>query len=199
MASIKKQLKGLLDRFEVAQEAFVSNSVDLKKLSKRHKKELQAARKEARAARVEVEALKAELAILRSQTDTANESARRSTTRKTTTAKRGPGRPRKAITAAGGDAPKRGPGRPRKTTTAKAKPAARKRKPKGPVSPLVAISGVGATMAAQFEAAGAKSPADVANMNNDQMAEVMAKCGPRYRNATPEKMQAIRDAAKAAG
>jgi hypothetical protein len=53
-------------------------------------------------------------------------------------------------------------------------------------------------MAAQFEAAGVKTPAAMAKLSNVKMIEILDKCGPRYRNASTEKAQAYRDAATAA-
>ncbi len=262
----------LISRFDAAQEAFAANSVELKKITKKHKKELKAAKAETRAALIEVEALKAELAILKAggpakKEPTAKKSAAKrgpgrpkkaATTTKATpaltqkqvtpaaaaaatpadkpadkpavkpVAKRGPGRPKKAATkAAAKPAVKRGPGRPKKkkaataaaatTTTpttaptAAPKPATPKatgakkkgpgrprKKPAAPASPLQAIKGVGPAMAAQFEAAGVKTPAAMAKLSNTKMAAILEKCGPRYRNADATKMQAYRDAATAA-
>ncbi|MEM9528729.1 MAG: helix-hairpin-helix domain-containing protein, partial [Bacteroidota bacterium] len=82
-------------------------------------------------------------------------------------------------------AAKRGPGRPASKT-------------KAPKSPLEAINGVGPPMAKKFEEAGIKTPAKFASLSNAKMSAILANCGPRYRNATPEKMQGYRDAAKAA-
>lgn len=142
-------------------------------------------------------------------------------------AKRGPGRPKKATAAkkavapvaevaeaaevaaetpAVAPAPKKKAGRPKKATATAKKPASGaskgpgrpRTKPAGPVSPLLAIKGVGPAMAVQFEAAGVKTPAAMAKLSNVKMADILAKCGPRYRNADATKMQAYRDAAAAA-
>jgi predicted flap endonuclease-1-like 5' DNA nuclease len=114
-------------------------------------------------------------------------------------AKRGPGRPKgKATKAAAKPAAKRGPGRPKGTATKAAARRGRPAKPKAPASPLQAIEGFGPALARNFEAAGVNTPAKVAALSNVKMAEILAKCGPRYRNATPEKMDAYRKAAKAA-
>ena len=139
MASLKKEVMSLISRFDAAQEAFTANSTDVKKLTKKHKKELKAARAEAKAARVEVEALKAELAILKAGkaedkpkvTRGRKPAAKRATTttKAKPAAKRGPGRPAKtaaakpavkqrATTAAAKPVAKKGPGRPPKATAA---------------------------------------------------------------------------------
>lgn len=184
MASIKKELKGLMSRFDAAQEAFAANSTDLKKLAKSHKKAIKALKSDLHAAQVEIEALKAELAIskLSAPIEVVSEAsvprkrtargARKATARK----------PRQKSTTATG--PKRKPGRPRT-------------KIKEPVSPLVAIAGVGPALAGKFEEAGVKTPAQFSRLSNAKMAEILQSCGPRYRNATPEKMTAYREAAKA--
>lgn len=231
MANLKKEVMNLISRFDAAQEAFSTNSVDVKELRKKHKKELKKVNAEARAARIEVEALKAELAILRASIPAKKVSAKRSPGRpkKSATAtakpavKRGPGRPKKTATEVAKPVAKKGPGRPKKSTTAAAaakrsagrpkkattaaKPAAgavkkspgRPRKtPAVPVSALVAIVGVGPAMAAKFEEAGVKTPAALSKLSNVKMAAILAKCGPRYRNADSTKMQAYRDAATAA-
>jgi predicted flap endonuclease-1-like 5' DNA nuclease len=208
MANLKKEVMSLMSRFDAAQEAFLANSVELKKVTKKHKKELKAARAEAKAARIEIEALKAELAIVKAGGP----------------AKRSAGRPKKAVTAAAAKpAAKRGPGRPKKTAAATAKaeapakkaavkkapvksastgakkgPGRPRTKPAAPASALQSIKGVGPAMAAQFEAAGVKTPAAMAKLSNVKMAVILAKCGPRYRNADSAKMQSYRDAAKAA-
>ena len=198
MASLKKEFKSVLDRFEAAQQAFTANSTDLKKLTKKHKKELKAAQKESMDARTEVERLKAELTIAQAELKSLKDKPAAPAAKAKPAAKRGAGRPRKATatkpaaakkttakpaakkTAAGGA--KRGPGRPR-SANARVK------------SPLEAIAGVGPGLAANFEAAGVKSPAGLAKMSNDKMAAVLAKSGPRYRNADSVKMQSLRDAA----
>jgi len=215
----------LISRFDAAQEAFSANSVEVKELRKKHKKELKRVKAEAKAARVEVEALKAELAIIRAGAPTKKSTAKRGPGRpkksvtatrgpgrpkKATTAKpaatRGPGRPKKATTTVAKPSAKRGPGRPKKSTTA-AKPttgAAKKgpgrprKSPAVPASPLQAVAGVGPAMAAKFEEAGVKTPAAMAKLSNTKMAAILAKCGPRYRNADSAKMQSYRDAAAAA-
>ncbi|TXF85239.1 hypothetical protein FUA23_20775 [Neolewinella aurantiaca] len=167
MASLKKEVMSLISRFDAAQEAFSANSVEIKELRKKHKKELKKAKAEAKAALIEVEALKAELAILRAGGPAKKEeeaaktpakpAAKRSpgrpkrstTAAKKTTAKRGPGRPKKSATAAATTttepAAKRGPGRPKKSATAAAKPAsgAAKKRPgrprKTPAAPASAL------------------------------------------------------------
>lgn len=222
MANLKKEVMSLISRFDAAQEAFTANSVELKKITKKHKKELKAAKAETRAALVEVEALKAELAILKAggpPKRSSESTEKTAATAKPAAKKRGPGRPKKSSTAkAKPAAKKRGPGRPKKSATASVteaeaateapakKTTSRKRKgpgrprtkPAAPVSALQAIKGVGPAMAAQFEAAGVKTPAAMAKLSNTKMADILAKCGPRYRNADSAKMQTYRDAAKAA-
>jgi predicted flap endonuclease-1-like 5' DNA nuclease len=210
MANLKKEVMSLISRFDAAQEAFSANSVEVKQLRKKYKKELKKSKAETKAALVEVEALKAELAIVR-----AGAPAKKATKAKrgpgrpkkaaTTTAKRGPGRPKKAATAEAKPATaKRGPGRPKKATTAKPATGGAKRgpgrprkTPAVPASPLVAIAGVGPAMAAKFEESGVKTPAALAKLSNVKMAAILAKCGPRYRNADSAKMQTYRDAAAA--
>jgi predicted flap endonuclease-1-like 5' DNA nuclease len=198
MANLKKEVMNLISRFDAAQEAFSTNSVEVKELRKKHKKELKKARAEAKTALIEVEALKAELAILRAGGPA-----------KKTSVKRSPGRPKKAATAAATAKPaaKRSAGRPKKATTATAKavagaakkgPGRPRKTPAVPASALVAIAGVGPAMAAKFEEAGVKTPAALSKLSNVKMAAILAKCGPRYRNADSTKMQAYRDAATAA-
>ncbi len=137
------------------------------------------------------------------------------------TGTRGRGRPRKnAVTAADAvmatDAPEtetmateapapvkstrgRKPGAAKKTAGAKkpagAKKAGRPAKEKLPASPLQAIVGVGPTMAAQFEAAGVKTPSAMSKLSNAKMTEILNQCGPRYRNPTPDKLAALKAAA----
>ena len=217
MANLKKEVMSLISRFDAAQEAFSANSVEVKELRKKHKKELKKARAEAKAAQIEVEALKAELAILRSgapaKKTAAKPAAKRSpgrpkkaasTTAAKPAAKRSPGRPKKDATAAAAKpAAKRSPGRPKKATAA-AKPAATgakrgpgrpRTKPATPVSPLVAIPGFGPALAKHFEAAGVKTPAAVAKLSNSKMSAILQNCGRRYQNADSARMQAYRDAA----
>lgn len=234
MANLKKEVMSLISRFDAAQEAFTANSTDVKKLAKKHKKELKSAKKEAKDALVEVEALKAEVAILKIQLAEAKGAPAKKTTARrgrpakkstTSTAKKGPGRPKKATTTTTtttakrgpgrpkktADAPvaKKGPGRPKKTTTAstakkstaagaKKGPGRPRTKPATPKSPLEAINGVGPAMAKHFEAAGVKTPAAMAKLSNVKMAAILEKCGPRYRNADAAKMDAYRKAATAA-
>lgn len=194
MANLKKEVMSLISRFDAAQEAFSANSVETKQLRKKYKKALKKANAEAKAARIEVEALKAELAILRAGAPA----------KKVTKAKRGPGRPKKATTAAATKpAAKRSPGRPKKAVAklaaggAKKGPGRPRKTPAVPASALVAIAGVGPAMAAKFEEAGVKTPAALAKLSNVKMAAILAKCGPRYRNADSAKMQTYRDAAAA--
>jgi predicted flap endonuclease-1-like 5' DNA nuclease len=154
MSNLKKEVMSLISRFDAAQEAFSANSVEIKELRKKHKKDLKKSQAEAKTALIEVEALKSELAILRAGAPVKEVSTKRSAGRpkKAATAKpaakRSPGRPKKAVkgtaaptaaepvvpTAAESAAPtaaepaagKRGPGRPKKTSTA-TKPAAKRR------------------------------------------------------------------------
>ncbi len=100
--------------------------------------------------------------------------------------------------------------RPRKTTgeakaTRKAasrekstNPTGRPGRPstKGPASVLTQIPGVGATMAARFEEAGVNSVDQFANLSDDDMKEVLIKCGPRYRSADSARMEGYREAAR---
>lgn len=90
---------------------------------------------------------------------------------------------KKAAPAA--DGTKRRPGRPR------TKPVVAK-------SALEAIKGVGPAMAKAFEAAGVKTPAQMAKLSNVKMTEILNGVGPRYKNPTTEKIQAYREAATAA-
>lgn len=90
---------------------------------------------------------------------------------------------KKAAPAADGS--KRRPGRPR------TKPVVAK-------SALEAIKGVGPAMARAFEAAGVKTPAQMAKLSNVKMAEILDGVGPRYKNPSTEKIQAYREAATAA-
>ncbi|MBB4079938.1 putative flap endonuclease-1-like 5' DNA nuclease [Lewinella aquimaris] len=69
---------------------------------------------------------------------------------------------------------------------------------KGPASELTKISGVGATMATRFEEAGVKTVEQFATLSDDDMKDVLQKCGPRYRNADGEKMESYRSAAREA-
>jgi len=115
----------LISRFDAAQEAFSANSADVKKLTKKHRKQLKEVKAEANKFSVEVEALKAENAILRIQlAEAKGSSGKKTTARRGRPAKRGPGRPKKATTSAAPSA-KRSPGRPKKATTSAA-PAAKK-------------------------------------------------------------------------
>ena len=222
MANFKKELKNLISRFDAAQEAFTSNSVDVKKLTKQHKKELKAVKADLSAARVEIEALKAELAIAKlgapvKEVKSSKTTTRRKPAARKTTAKK-PAATKAKSTAAKKATTKRTATKAKPTATAKApaakttarrgKPAAAKkattgakrgpgrpRVAKAPASPLVAIDGFGPALARQFEAAGVKTPAAVAKLPNAKMAAILATCVPRYRNATPEKMEAYRAAA----
>ncbi|MCP9235016.1 hypothetical protein [Lewinella sp. JB7] len=116
--------------------------------------------------------------------------------------------------AAEKSAPKSRRGRPRKTqgaaksarkTASRSKTTSngtgsRRGRPstKGPASELTKISGVGATMAARFEEAGVKTIEEFAQLNDDQMKDVLQKCGPRYRNADSDKMEMYRSNAREA-
>jgi len=77
----------------------------------------------------------------------------------------------------------RGPGRP---------------STKAPASPLTQINGVGATMATRFEEAGVTSVEQFSNLSDDDMKEVLQKCGPRYRSADHDRMEGYRQAAREA-
>jgi len=205
MANLKKEIKNLINRFDAAQEAFSANSTDVKKLTKAHKKSMKALKSELKAARIEIEALKAELAIVKlgapakpvSTSKPAAKRRGRPAGSKRTAEKSAPAKPaakrrgrpagskNKKTATKKSTGTKRGPGRPRT-------------KSKAPASPLQAIKGVGPAMAAQFEAAGVKTPAQMAKLSNAKMSAILDKCGPRYRNATPEKMDVYRKAATAA-
>lgn len=233
MANLKKELKGLISRFDAAQEAFAANSTDVKKLTKAHKKAMKGLKSELKAARIEIEALKAELAIAKLGAPTkpvasSKPAAKRrgrpaGAKNKTATkpaAKRGRPAGSKNKTAAAKPAAKAAPAKPaakrrgrpagsknkttaakpvaKKTTGPKRSPGRPRTKPKTPASALEAINGVGPAMAKQFEAAGVKTPAQMAKLSNKKMAEILEKCGPRYRNATPAKMDTYRKAATAA-
>lgn len=261
MANLKKELKGLISRFDAAQEAFAANSTDVKKLTKAHKKAMKGLKAELKAARIEIEALKAELAIAKLGAPTKpvasskpaakrrgrpagvknkpaakpaakrgrpagskNKTAATKPVEKTTPAKpaaKRRGRPAgsknkataaKPVAKATAAKPAAKRGRPagsknkataakpvaKKTTGPKRSPGRPRTKPKTPASALEAINGVGPAMAKQFEAAGVKTPAQMAKLSNKKMAEILEKCGPRYRNATPAKMDAYRKAATAA-
>lgn len=225
---MKKQLKALINRFDAAQDAFVANTADVKKQKKKLKKKLAASRAEVESLHAKIDALKAEIDSLKEASNkpapkrrgrkpgpksgAKKTTGRRGRPRKTTTEtpetttkaaaeakpKRRPGRPKGTA--------KRSPGRPKKTATKSSagrpktgsKGPGRPRKAKAPASPLQAIKGFGPTLARNFEAAGVNTPAKVAALSNAKMAEILANCGPRYRNATPEKMEAYRQAAKAA-
>lgn len=238
--NFKKELKGLISRFDAAQEAFSANSTDVKKLSKQHKKAVKALKKELSAAQVEIEALKAELAIAKlgapvKEVKSSKPATRRpagtkgkaATVKKTTTSKKSATKkaaPAAKAAATSEAAPvtkaeavpaktKARRGRPAGTKAATAKkaspakkaatgakrgPGRPRTKPKVEPSALQAIQGVGPAMAKQFEAAGVKTPAAMASLSNEKMAAILENCGPRYRNATPEKMDAYRAAATAA-
>jgi|GEM_PF-2083505 len=181
MANLKKEVMSLISRFDAAQEAFISNTVDVKKVSKKYKKELKAAKKEAKAAQVEVEALKAELAMLKSSSP-----ARRGAK---STAKRSPGRPKRAATTstAAKPAASRGRGRPKKSATiataAAAKPA-KKTAPKAAVKPA-AKSGPGRPK----KATSAKTVASA------KKATVAKASGPKKRPGRPRTKPAVESSA----
>ena len=242
MASLKKEVAALLSRFDAAQEAFTSNTVDMKKARKAHKKELKKANKSVSKLEEQVADLQKELMETKQKLTLAEAKASSAGAAKTTGkkrpgrkpgpkpgGKRGPGRPRKtaadtvtpatqvassaqsadhdeASTASvtpkrrgrpagsknkstgadkSSDGPKRGPGRPRKNAAA-------------PESPLQVIKGFGPAMARKFEEAGVTTPAQVSRLSNAKMTEILDSVGPRYRNASDEKIQSYREAASAA-
>lgn len=69
---------------------------------------------------------------------------------------------------------------------------------KPPASPLTKIAGVGATMATRFEESGVTTVEQFAGLSDDDMKEVLQKCGPRYRSADATRMESYRAAARAA-
>ncbi len=106
--------------------------------------------------------------------------------------------------------PKPRRGRPRKTEGA-AKAARKSGSPKKagkgrrgrpstkpPASPLTKISGVGVTMATRFEEAGVTTVEQFSKLSDDDMKEVLQKCGPRYRSADAARMEGYREAAREA-
>lgn len=69
---------------------------------------------------------------------------------------------------------------------------------KAPASPLTQIAGVGVTMAARFEESGVTTVEQFAGLSDDDMKEVLQKCGPRYRSADHDRMEGYRQAAREA-
>ncbi len=51
-------------------------------------------------------------------------------------------------------------------------------------------------MAARFEEAGVTTVDQFAALNDDDMKEVLMKCGPRYRSADGARMESYREAAR---
>lgn len=103
--------------------------------------------------------------------------------------------------------PKPRRGRPAKSGAPKASAAKKPRATSGtgrrgrpstkpPASPLTKINGVGATMATRFEEAGVTTVEQFAKLSDDDMKEVLQKCGPRYRSADATRMESYRSAAR---
>lgn len=262
MASIKKELKAIVKRFDAAQEAFIEGNAQAEKKTKKSKKKLKSAKAKINSLEQKVASLEQELKVARKKADSApqinstadddtqtktktksKKSKKKSSkisadTPKSTGARRG--RPRKSdsptaeemATAVSGapdsvseaaaektlqsgstdsdatatSAPKPRRGRPAKkdSTTASATKKPRKSRgpgrpsTKSPASPLTQINGVGATMATRFEEAGVNSVEQFANLSDDDMKEVLQKCGPRYRSADHDRMEGYRQAAREA-
>ena len=257
MASIKKELKAIVKRFDAAQEAFIEGNAQAEKKTKKSKKKLKSAKAKIKSLEQKVASLEQELKVARKKADAApqiNSTADDDTqtkakskkskkksgktsakTPKSTGARRG--RPRKSdsptakematavsgapdsvseaaaektsqsgstdsdATATSATKPRRG--RPSKQNSTTAKKPRKSRGPgrpstKAPASPLTQISGVGATMATRFEEAGVTSVEQFSNLSDDDMKEVLQKCGPRYRSADHDRMEGYRQAAREA-
>ena len=109
MASLKKEVAALLSRFDAAQEAFIANTADTKKLQKQHKKALKQGKKDLKSANKTIAKLEEQVADLKKELQDAKQELTLSkakvmdSTAKTKSSapakgKRGPGRPRKAAT-----------------------------------------------------------------------------------------------------
>ncbi|NJB86241.1 putative flap endonuclease-1-like 5' DNA nuclease [Lewinella marina] len=236
MASLKKELRAVLARFEAAQEAFIEGT----KQQQQNKKKLKGSKAKIKSLEQKVASLEQQLQMVLNQQDVVVDStaAPLETTPKPSTPKRSGSRrgsKKKDTTttvsaeemaqavsdapdsvseaAAEKPAPKSRRGRPRKTTgaakSARKSTSATKRKSTGtrgrgrpstkaPDSVLTKISGVGVTMAKRFEESGVTSIEQFAKLSDDEMKEVLQKCGPRYRNADSEKMESYRENARQA-
>ena len=123
--------------------------------------------------------------------DTVSEAA----AEKTSGSKPGPkprrGRPRKTEGAAKAA---------RKSSTPKKAGTGRRGRPstKPPASPLTKINGVGVTMATRFEESGVTTVEQFSQLSDEDMKEVLQKCGPRYRSADSARMEGYREAAREA-
>ncbi|THH39825.1 hypothetical protein [Neolewinella litorea] len=241
MASLKKELRAVLARFEAAQEAFIEGTQSQKK----NKKKIKSSKAKIKSLEQKVASLEQQLQVIQRQQDMVVDStaAPLETTPKPSTPKRSGGRrggkkkdaqsstsdnTTRATAAEMAEAvsdapdsvseaaaekttPKPRRGRPRKTTGAaksarksgsatKRKSTGRRGRPstKGPESELTKISGVGVTMAKRFEEAGVTSIEQFANLSDDDMKDVLQKCGPRYRNADSDRMESYRESARQA-
>ncbi len=103
------------------------------------------------------------------------------------------GRPRKTEGAAKAARKTSGP---KKTNSGNGRRGRPSTKP--PASPLTKISGVGVTMATRFEEAGVTTVEEFSKLSDDDMKEVLQKCGPRYRSADAARMEGYREAAREA-
>lgn len=248
MASLKKEVAALLSRFDAAQEAFVANTADTKKLQKQHKKALKQSKKELKGANKTIAKLEEQVADLKKELQDAKQELTltkakvmdtQATPKSTpsTKGKRGPGRPRKSstakptaatkTTAKGATVTKEGtnqvpvapvtPPASKKTTTRRSNAASKKatsskpatgaapkkrgpgrprKNPPTPDSPLRAVKGVGPAMARAFEAAGVKTPADMAGLSDDKMRDVLNGIGRRYNNPSDEMIAEFKQSAK---
>ena len=207
MASLKKEVAALISRFDAAQEAFVSNTTDLKKVRKQHKKELKKAKKsisklEEQVADLQKQLSKTEGKLAKAQAQITEAPVKESKAPKSTGGASTPEASDKGRSQA------KTSSRKAKATKAKRQPTGRKggrgpgrprTKPAVPDLPMQAVKGVGPAVARAFDAEGVKQPSQVAEMSDDQIRDIFNKIGRRYNNPTPEKIKAFRDAAAAAG
>ena len=123
--------------------------------------------------------------------DTVSEAAAEKTSETPSGPKPRRGRPRKTEGAAKAA---------RKSDSPKKAGRARRGRPstKPPASPLTKISGVGVTMATRFEEAGVTTVEQFSKLSDEDMKEVLEKCGPRYRSADSARMEGYREAAREA-